>query len=583
MRKKTLLFAVISCTFILNISGQLSEDHLKEITEILKPVNSQIKPGVSAAIVREGEIVYSESMGLANLATGAQSNKNTLYQIDALSQQFTSLAFLKLIESEAVSLDDNIHEYLPELPLFKHPILVRHILNHTSGLNNYEVVNMLSGIPASQGFNNEMAMAVVASQKTLSHKPGTVFSFFDSKTESLLMAEIISRASGLSFQDYLRQNVFLPLGLNDAVFITDTNLPNPNKAIAYEEIEGVQAPINNSDNIVGPSNLYISIADISKWYSFFSLKSADKANEIVKKLDTPVTNDNGDVYVSGWGEMTIGRSYLHLERGLPKYWQYGLKGGYGANIFRFPDLDLISIVIGNNNSYNGMYAMSIVSSITEPHFTRPATVEMNSIPVVSINQENLSTWAGEYLNPLTGQTRKFEVQKDTLRYVRGPNRVMTLLPIDKSSFQAVMQSDDVLKFHFEEKDGQRYYDVASFEGDDQRYFAFDSNYNNSEEDLKKYSGLYVNTELGHILSFSQKNNQLIAAHSRLGEITFRNIKEDLFVSESYALSSIEFHRSEGIISHFSIRTGGINSLTFQKTYLTPYIEKDDSYSKSYQQ
>jgi len=570
MNKYISLLILLTCLISHEVYGQLSPEQKAHISEVLQPVSDPHKPGVSVALLKDGEIIYTKANGMANMETKTHTNERTLYQVDALAKQFTTLAFIKLINQNLISLDDDIREYIPQLPIYEEAILVKHVLNHTTGLSNYEVIQELTGVPSSRGFNNEDALALISSQKELSYKPGSHFSIFDSKTESLLMAEIIAKVSGSSFSEFVQDNVLSELELNETVILENSNKLISNMAFSYQDVDGELQRIHNNDNAVGASNLFISISDLAKWYSYFSPRQENHKYELIKQLDTPVTNDLGENFVSGWGEMTLGRSFLHLERDVPMYWQYGLKGGYGANIFRFPELDLTSIAIGNNNSYNGMYAMPIADSFTDDYFKRPATVEANSINTIELDPDNIEEWQGEYFNPLTGQLRQFEMQNDTLRYMRW-NNAITLLPIENNSFQAVMQSDDILKFHFGSQGSQKYYDVTSFPGSDQRYYAIDSDYSLSTEELEEFTGIYLNTELGQMYNFAIQGDTLLASHNKNEDILFRSITNDLFTSDNYALSSIRFYRKQGVITHFTISTGGINNISFQKAHLVSSI------------
>ena len=559
---KQVVFVFISLVAGFNLFAQSEVDLTAHAIAILEPVSDPTKPGVSAAIIQDGKVTFSQANGLANLATGAVANENTVYPVDYLARQFTTYAFLQLMENGSIKANDDIRQYIPALPKYNSTITVDHVLNHTTGLNNfYNTMSLSGGIHSSAGKTNADAINLIAAQNELRVPSGTSFSTYHSATESLLMAEIIANVSKMSFPEYMKQNVFAPLGLNDVQFIDNVQSIVPNAALAYQDIEGVMYKGEGSDNIVGPNSLYISIKDISKWYSLFSPKNNEPFNKQVKKLDTPVQNNKGELNINPWGEMTIGRSHLHLERGVPKYWQYGMSSTYCANVFRFPELDITTIALGNNNEYNGAYSMPLASPVTEPNFTVPPTGE--PIEVHPLTPDKIKQWNGEYVSYETGQIRNFEMQDDTLRYIR-PTYTLNLLPIGDQSFQAMRESDDKLQFHFGQKDGKRYYDISSYEGDLFRYDAFDSNFNPNENQLQSYIGTYIHKELGQIFTFSIKDNKLIASHHAMNDIGFRAVKKDHFVSEDFSLSAIQFHKESDEITHFILRAFGITQLTFQK-------------------
>lgn len=553
-----LLIFLTSVLFQYELSAQLTIEHNDHIKSILENVTSDAQPGVAVSIIKDGQMAFTEVRGLANADSKKVSDEHTIYQVDALANQFTTLAFLHLIESSSASLSDEIHQYLPQLPKYASPITLKHVLNHTTGLNDYQITQQLGQSHVAE--TNAEAMALITSQEKLAFQPGTEFSVFDAKTESLLMAEIIAAASKMPFVDYMQQHVFEPYGLNDARFIDNENIIISNKAKAYGASEGSLYGISNTHSIVGPSNLWISISDVSKWYQHFSPTSTSKLSKKIKKLDSNVRLDDGTPYHSQWGTMTIGRSYLHLERGIPKYWQYGLLSGFGANVFRYPEQDLFGIALGNNNQYNGYYAMEILLPIMDPIYKEPSTIDVNSLNVITVSEQQKTNWVGDYMNYDNGMIRSFHYEDDTLRY--GPRGVL-LVPIATNTYQALMQSDDVLIFEFHERSGQKGYTVVNGAADPINYTSI-SDYNLSSSELKSHTGKYVNAQLDLIYEIALRDGQLVISNTGLGDTPLRPIERDLFATQYYALSNIVMHREDDHIVQLEVKAPGIGNLFFNK-------------------
>ena len=136
MIKKTIVIAIISWMSAHVLVAQSIEELTAHIEEIVQPFADPDKPGISVAIIKDGEIIFTGAHGLAGYAPSRQATEATMYQVDALAKQFTPVAFLHLVESGSVSIEDDVRLYIPELPIYNHVIT----LNHTTGLNNYTVV-----------------------------------------------------------------------------------------------------------------------------------------------------------------------------------------------------------------------------------------------------------------------------------------------------------------------------------------------------------------------------------------------------------------------------------------------------------
>ncbi len=97
-------------------------------------------PGISLAVVRDGRIVKAKGYGLANIEANSIAAPKTVYEIGSITKQFTATAVMMLVEEGKVSLDDKITKYFPDAPPAWNQITVRHLLSHTSGIQNHVAV-----------------------------------------------------------------------------------------------------------------------------------------------------------------------------------------------------------------------------------------------------------------------------------------------------------------------------------------------------------------------------------------------------------------------------------------------------------
>lgn len=555
-----LLFQVGLCITFVNAQSQ---QELKiHADDILSPFSNLELPGITGSIIHKGQVKYLEAFGAEDLDKNKALSLNSRFNIGALSKQFTSLAFISLIEQGALSLDDNISDHLMWLPKYGHSIKVKHVLNHSTGLDDYNIRYAVQGGSLTDVLSQSDAVKLIASQKTLSYEPGTQFSIYFSDTEALLMAELIEQVSDTTFEAFTEKYVFERLELEETGFIREPLSRIDNLARTYNRSAGFAIARVNNRRIVGPSNLYTSAQDLTKWYTYFSTSIHSAENLWVQQLDQPVENESGQRYTSSWGEMTLGRSFLHLERGIPKYWQFGLIAGYGANVFRFPDEDLTSFAVGNNDQYNGYSAMMTIAPIIEDKYISPAVVDFSLIETVELPSSQLESYEGFYYNAQFGASREMTLRDDTLRYVRFGNE-MALIPLSENVFQGKVSSDDVLIFTFEGAGDDRSYSISSGGSDPDEYDIYQPIVYKSNE-LDRYEGTYINEPLGQIYKLAVIDGELQVHHLKLDDFTLIPIVKDVFIAGSTNLGSWTFEERGGEIVSFKMSSMGLGGLTFDK-------------------
>lgn len=548
---------------VLGYSMGLVSQNEQKFDSIFTEWKDKNVPGVAAGVIQSGNIIYLKGFGVADIETQEKITPQTKFMVGDLSKQFAILAILILEEQNKLSFEENIRKYLPQLPEYKTPIRIKHLLNHSSGLNNLDPVKLLFGIRQYDVFTQEDALKIISAQKELNFQPGTDFSYFQSDTEVILMAAIIEKVSGHPFNKFCSDNVFKPLEMQNTHFNNERNLLE-NTAKSYEIGEAIlNNPVN--DLTFGANSLYTSAEDLANWYVNFTYPK-EKIGRLMKKLDTYVTLDNGKTYTSFWGKMTYGRYFDHPERGLKMSWHYGLAGGYACNMFRYHDKNLISFVLGNNNRYNGMPAGQMASVIMENDFTEPPTINYNKIASKKIANKELKKYEGYYYDPKNHLVRTIYFENDSLRYKRlESNSSSALIPLSKNTFQMFVPGDNkvIVKFY---NDPKKSFGVSMNDSDELVHASF-----TPIEDLilQEYQGTYYNEALDLTYTFYIEENKLLIKNFKIGTREFSPIIKDLFRSNTYMLSGIRFHRNDkNAIKGFSVHTDGINGLYFKKVKIT---------------
>lgn len=185
-------------------------------------------PAISAAVFVDGELVFSEAIGFADLEHLAPATTATVYNVGSVSKAISAVAVMQLVEAGEVDLDDPIQRYVPSFPEKRWPVTVRQILTHTSGIRHYGE----SDFPDDSDYDMnwkpyaslEEAISVFADDPLL-FEPGTFYRY--TSYGANLLQGVVETASGMGFEDYLRDKVWRPAGmLRTALDVTERIVPH---------------------------------------------------------------------------------------------------------------------------------------------------------------------------------------------------------------------------------------------------------------------------------------------------------------------------------------------------------------------
>jgi CubicO group peptidase (beta-lactamase class C family) len=191
------------------------------------------KPGCSAAVGIEGDVAWTGVRGIADLQTGAEITKDTVFDIASVSKQFTATAILLLADDGKLSLDDTLASHVPGLPEWAETVTLAQLMHQTSGIPDYIGLLEDEGYAYSDRTTQEQALQALAKVPELQFEPGAQFDY--SNSNYLLLADVVQRVSGQSLPDFLSAQVFKPL---DLAMVVDATQGIPGAALPYDFDEG---------------------------------------------------------------------------------------------------------------------------------------------------------------------------------------------------------------------------------------------------------------------------------------------------------------------------------------------------------
>lgn len=187
------------------------------IDSVFADMNIPQHPGAALLVIDHDEIVYSKCYGLADLGTQRPITTDTSFYLASISKQFTAMAIMMLAERGKLSFDDHLPTYFPRFPAWAAAITLRHMLHHTSGLPDYLPFFKGDEFVARDrnGITNEDVLQRAMNLPGLEFPVGSQFDYRG--TSYVLLAMIVAIVSGQSFANFLKANVFNPLGMKNSV------------------------------------------------------------------------------------------------------------------------------------------------------------------------------------------------------------------------------------------------------------------------------------------------------------------------------------------------------------------------------
>lgn len=228
---KLMLTLVLSATFFLHVSAQLSPGLIARVDSLLDSAYGGERSGASVLIAQKNQIIYHRAFGKANLEAGLPMSTEHITRIGSVTKQFTAVAILKLAEEGKLSLQDPLTKYLPDYSTQGHVVTVEHLLTHTSGIVSYTDMPEWTEEVRRKDFA-PLDLINTFKVDTLEFAPGTAWNY--NNTGYFILGYIIEKVSGQSYSTYLQDHFFTPLQLKNTLYGDDRRILK-HRAIGYQK------------------------------------------------------------------------------------------------------------------------------------------------------------------------------------------------------------------------------------------------------------------------------------------------------------------------------------------------------------
>src|SRR5208282_441457 len=190
---------------VLAVAGNLSAGNAAEVDRFFAQWDRADSPGAAVVIVKDGVLAYLHGYGCADLEHRVPITPQTLFDVASVAKQFTGLSVAMLVQEGKLSLDDDIHKHLPDMPDFGKPIMINNLLHHTSGLRDWPETLALSDVDPEAPITLDMILEMVRRQRELDFAPGEEEQY--SNTGYNLLAATVAKVTGQSFRAWTDANL----------------------------------------------------------------------------------------------------------------------------------------------------------------------------------------------------------------------------------------------------------------------------------------------------------------------------------------------------------------------------------------
>ena len=388
-------------------------------------------PGCAVGVSAGRRPVLFKAYGMADLERDMRNTPETIFEAGSVAKQFTAMAVQLLAGDGKLSLDDPVQKHIPELPDYGKPLTIRHMLSHTSGLRDWGSVASIAGAPrTTREYTHAHVLDIVSRQRSLNFDPGTKWSY--SNTGFNLAAIIVSRVSGMSFAEFSKQRIFVPLGMTRTSWRDYHTRLVKGRAIAYSESNGeyhIEMPF---ENVHGNGGLLTTVRDLLTWNN--NLASPKVGNpKLIAEMTTAGRFNDGTPLEYGLG------FFVNEYRGVKNVYHSGSTAGYRAHLNRFPGAMISVAVLCNGSDGDATRSANRVSDAFLGDRLKPATTPNPARPAAPLNPppsvSQLIALAGAYWSDEAETMLTAAVDQGALVLRRRPDTVITLTAVEPDTFR----------------------------------------------------------------------------------------------------------------------------------------------------
>ena len=272
-------------------------DKSARVDKLFESYDGDHTPGAAVMIIKNGQPILVKAYGWARLEEAVRVTPSTNFRLASVTKQFTAMCLMMLVERGELTYEMTLQGIFPDFPDYGRAITVRHLLNHTSGLIDYE--DLIPDSATIQVLDRDV-LALMKQQDSTYFVPGAEHRY--SNTGYALLAMIVEKVAQKSFAQFLKENIFDPLGMSNSIAYEHGVTTVANRAMGYrpEQGEFIFKDQSVTSAVLGDGGIYSSVEDMYKWDQALYADKLVKAQTLQQAL-TPAILNNGTVTDYGFG------------------------------------------------------------------------------------------------------------------------------------------------------------------------------------------------------------------------------------------------------------------------------------------
>ncbi len=384
-------------------------------------------PGCVVAVSEHGHQVFARGYGMASLESGTPLTPASVLEIGSVSKQFTAASIFLLQQAGRLSLGEPVRRTLPGWPAYAHPVTIRELLHHTSGVRDVIQLMEMSGIPAADFATMPDALALIERQQALNFAPNTRYMY--SNAGYVLLAEIVQQVSGEPLNEFAAQHIFRPLGMTHTRIVVNHDLVIPGRTRTYAPRGrgGWRLDVSPWEQ-GGDGGVNTTVGDLELWAAnFWHPNPRVGGARLIQQMETRgVLNDGRTIAYAGG-------LFVDRYRGLRRVWHDGSWQGFRAQLALFPQPQVALVTLCNAANANPAARSRKMAAIVLGPELGPAAAQA-AAPVASAAQR--AAYQGWYWSAGDYDLRRVSVRGGALRLRPMPGASVRLRAAGPGRFRA---------------------------------------------------------------------------------------------------------------------------------------------------
>jgi CubicO group peptidase (beta-lactamase class C family) len=353
---------------VMNVLSFAADGRTQKVDAIFGKLISSGEPGAAVLVIKDGKPLLQRSYGIADLHSARKIDEHTNFRLASVTKQFTAMSIMLLVHDGKLRYDDRLTNVFPDFPGYGKAITIRNLLNHASGLVDYEDImarpyggKLPDSVPQVKDAG---VLNLLKQEKSTVFPPGSHWNY--SNSGYAVLAMIVEKVSGKPFGQFLHDRIFAPLQMTQTIAYEKGKNEVANRAYGHtEESAGwKQTDQSPTSAVLGDGGVYSSLDDLAKWDRALArqtLLSAEEMQPALAPVKAAVLGPDNlpAAYGFGW--------FLNPYKGHKRMWHYGETVGFRTAIERFPDDKLTVVVLCNRSD---IAAQDVALQVADLFLTR---------------------------------------------------------------------------------------------------------------------------------------------------------------------------------------------------------------------